>query len=447
MIKDLTITHMKKLILTISLITLTYFNFHSQSYIGHTVDNYVGIHGVIYNPANIVNSPFRADINLGSASGFGGSDYYAIDLQNIIKAGEGFDFDNDANRFPTDSNNFFIHTDLVLPSVMFNLSKKSSIGLISRVRGVYNINNINGFLYENLEREFDPNEDFSFNSSNLNSTLHSWGEIGLSYGRIIVDTPKNMLSAGVTLKYLMGAGGLFTNTPGLQGQYTASSENIASQGNLNFGITNGFDNEDIQYDDLTTGFGFDVGMVYEWHPNRTDDNSQFYKDPYKLKIAASVTDIGSITYDKAEVQNFDLNANVNINNYDDIEDFLENNYSSSTTAESLTFELPTALHVLVDYRLAKKWLISAQADLSLVNNTQVLSNRIINHYTLTPRYESKWLSLFLPLSIREYDDFVYGAGLRFGPLSIGSGSLISNLISDESKTTDVFVGLKIPIYR
>lgn len=423
------------------------YNSFSQSYIGYTVDNYAGIHSVIYNPANVVDSPFKTDINLGSASGFGGSDYYAIDLQNLLETTDDFDFDDDAERFPSDSNNFFVNADVVGPSFMFNLSKRSSIGFISRARGVYNINNINGFLYENLEREFDSDEDFSFNSSNLTSTLHSWAEIGLTYGRLILDKPKNMLSAGVTLKYLMGAGGVFTNTPGLQGQYTASSETIVSQGLLNFGITEGFDPNDIQYDDLSTGIGFDVGMVYEWHPNRTDDNSKFYKNPYKLKIAASVTDIGSISYDGAEIQNFDLNASVNIDDYEDIEEFLENNYNSTTTEESLTFELPTALHVLIDYRLAKKWLISAQADLSLVNNTQVLSNRIINHYTLTPRFESKWLSLLLPVSLREYDDLAYGVGFRFGPLSLGSASVLSNLLSDTSKTTDIFLGLKIPIYR
>jgi len=41
----------------------------------------------------------------------------------------------------------------------------------------------------------------------------------------------------------------------------------------------------------------------------------------------------------------------------------------------------------------------------------------------------------------------WGAGLRFGPLMLGSGSVLTNLLSDTSKTTDVFVGLKVPIYR
>jgi len=37
--------------------------------------------------------------------------------------------------------------------------------------------------------------------------------------------------------------------------------------------------------------------------------------------------------------------------------------------------------------------------------------------------------------------------VRFGPLMLGSGSVLTNLLSDTSKTTDVYLGLKIPIYR
>ena len=44
-------------------------------------------------------------------------------------------------------------------------------------------------------------------------------------------------------------------------------------------------------------------------------------------------------------------------------------------------------------------------------------------------------------------DISFGGGFRLGPLSVGSGSIFSNLLSDSSKTTDVFVGLKIPLYR
>jgi len=177
---------------------------NSQSYIGSMVDNFAGIHGVVYNPANIVNSPYKVDVNLISVSGFGGSDYFSIDFNNIIDPADGYDFEDDTTVFPKDNNNFFFNVDVLEPSFMFNLSEKSSIGLITRLRGFSNVNEISGVLFENVSNDLDDEEDFSFNSPNLNTTFHTWSEIGLSYGRILLDKPNHMLSGGATLKYLIG---------------------------------------------------------------------------------------------------------------------------------------------------------------------------------------------------------------------------------------------------
>lgn len=418
-----------------------------QSYIGHTVDNYSGIQGVSYNPSNIVTSHFKSDINLISGSGFGGSDYFGINVQDIVNSEGGFDFEDDTERFPTDDNNFFFNADVLGPSFMLNINKKNSIGIITRARGFLNINKINGKLYESAVDEFDIEDDFDFDSSDLNGTIHVWGEIGLAYGRVLMDKQNHLLTGGVTLKYLMGAGGLFLNSPELQGQYTAASQTLETQGSLSYGSTQDFDNDDINFDNLSSGYGLDIGFTYQWHPNRANDSTRYFQDPYKLKVGVSVTDIGSITYDNAEITTYDMNATVNTSTFDDTEDFLDNNYTSNTEVKSSKIALPTALHVLVDYRLAKKWLISAQADLSLADSENELTNSVINTITLAPRLETKWFSFYAPVSFREYDDVAFGGGFRFGPLTVGSGSVFSNLISDSSKSADIYFGLKIPIYR
>ena len=49
---------------------------NAQSYIGYHSDNYNGVHGLIYNPANIADSRFKTDINLIGASAILGNDYY-----------------------------------------------------------------------------------------------------------------------------------------------------------------------------------------------------------------------------------------------------------------------------------------------------------------------------------------------------------------------------------
>ncbi len=436
--------------LPLTLLGLLFYslNLSAQNYTGNTVDNYSGINGAVYNPSNIVGTSFRADVNLISVSAFGGSDYFGINLNDILKSDGGFDIEEDSERFPTNSNNFIFSADVLGPSFMFNLNKKSSIGIITRARGFLNLRGINGELYETVVDDFDSDNDFDFDSSNLAGTIHVWGEIGLTYGRILIDKQQHMLKGGVTLKYLQGAGGLFISSPGLQGQYTAATENLTSQGSLNFGTTSDFDNNDVEFNNLTSGFGLDLGFTYEWHPNKEDEDSRFYQDPYKLKIGVSVTDIGSIDYKDADVRTYDMNASVSTATYDeDIEEFLDNNYNNAETGESFKLNLPTALHVLVDYRITTKFLVSGQASLSLVKENNELSNSIINTVTVMPRLETKWFSLFAPLSARQYGDVAFGAGFRLGPLSIGSGSVLSNLLSDSSKTTDVFVGLKIPVYR
>ncbi|REE24752.1 hypothetical protein DFQ09_10358 [Winogradskyella pacifica] len=419
-----------------------------QSYVGHSIDNYSGIQGVIYNPSSIVGSGLRADVNLVSGSVFGGSDYFGINVNDIMNSDGGFDFEDDTKKFPSNANNFFLNADIVLPSFMFNLTNKSSIGIVTRARANFNINNINGELYEAIADDFDSDDSFRFDSKDLNGTVHAWAEIGVAYGRILMEKPNHVLKGGVTLKYLQGAGSMFMSSPGLAGDYDNPSETLTTSGQLNYGTSQDFDDDDIDFSNLTSGFGLDLGFTYQWYTDRENDNLPTYKDPYKLKIGISVTDIGAINYDNATVTRYDLNATVNTDDFDDdTEDFLDSNYANTETNESAKINLPTALHLLVDYRLTKKWFVSAQADLSMVKKGSELSTSALNTVTVAPRLETKWFSFYAPLSYRQYDDVSFGGGIRLGPLTVGSGSVFTNLLSDSSKTTDVYVGLKIPLYR
>ena len=89
------------------------------------------------------------------------------------------------------------------------------------------------------------------------------------------------------------------NSPGLQGQLYGSSEMLTTQGELNYGTSRDFEEGDIDFSESYSWFGLDVGFTYQWHPNRENDILPSYKDPYKLKIGVSLTDIGSINYDEA----------------------------------------------------------------------------------------------------------------------------------------------------
>lgn len=443
-IKTMKFSVLKPAVILILLSNFTY----GQSYVGPALDNYSGIHGVIYNPSNIVGSPYRSDINLMSISVLGGSDYFGINIGDMLNSSGGFDFDEDTEKFPTNENNFFFNADILGPSFMLNINPKSSIGIITRVRAYLNVNHINGQLYETIAEDFESENDFTFDSSNLNGTVHAWAEIGLSYGRVIVDKTNHILKGGVTLKYLQGAGGVFFSTPGLQGSFVNDTETLDSQGSLTYGSTQGFDEEDINFDNLSAGFGADIGLIYQWHRDREHDSIRIFRDEYKFKVGFAITDIGSINYKDSKVSNYDLNNTVDTSTFnEDVEEFLDANYSSTEQIENSKIKLPTALHLMADYRISRKFLVGAQADLSLVKKSAELNNSIINTVTLTPRFESKWFTFYTPLSLRQYGDFAFGGGFRLGPLMVGSGSVFSNLLSNSSKTTDIYLGLKVPLYR
>jgi len=299
-------TNLKKLSLAVLCIA-GYTTLEAQSYVGFDVDNYAGVHGLISNPSNVVDSRLKTDINLFSASAFGGSDYFGINLGDVIKSEDGFDFDTDAEKSPTNANNFFLNVDVLGPSFMFNLSPKSSIGVMSRVRAFMNINNINGELYETVADDFEDDDTFDFDLQNLSGTIHAWAEVGLVYGRILVDNEKSFLKGGVTLKYLQGAGSLFLSSPGLVGRYDGVNEELTTSGYLNYGTTQDFDNSEISIDNLGTGFGADIGFTYEFrNGDKQDSQTTRHLNKYKLKIGASITDIGSIGYDDTTVTAYNL---------------------------------------------------------------------------------------------------------------------------------------------
>jgi hypothetical protein len=100
---------MKKLLLT-TIAFLSFLTSKSQSYFGYLNDNYSGVHSVINNPANIVDSRFNTDINLVSGSYLLTNNYFSGNLNDIFK---GDKFDKSSSKTPLSSNSFLINSDIL----------------------------------------------------------------------------------------------------------------------------------------------------------------------------------------------------------------------------------------------------------------------------------------------------------------------------------------------
>lgn len=458
---------MNKITITLLLCVIGVLSAKSQSYIGFLTDNYSGVHGIISNPANIVDSRTKFDLNLVGSSFFAGNDYYGLNVLDAIK-NDDFDFNLDATKSPSMDNNIAINTDVLGPSFMFNLSSRSSIAISTRIRSFVNVNEINGEIIDAIDD--DETDDFIVDEGDFRAFGQAWGEVGLTYARVFKNTGKHFFKGGITLKYLQGLGTGHAYGKNVNVNYDAdgtdlgggeTTGNISSTGQVSFGRFEDFDGDDYDYElPKATGFGVDIGFVYEWRPKyaeyqKTNSDGDVYafkhRNKYKLKLGLSITDIGSINYKDGIEDTYDItNAGVSeedINNADDIDDILETFYTLTNSRVGYKTQLPTALHFNIDWSLSNKFYINLNTDVSLAGKTNDYTSRISNIVSLTPRFESRLLGFYIPLSVVQYNGFQAGAGLRFGPLYLGSGSLLTALTSDNSRGADFYAGGKFILFQ
>ncbi|WP_235819730.1 DUF5723 family protein [Flavobacterium davisii] len=442
---------MKKLLALFSLF-LCAEQMQAQSYIGFVPDSYSGVHGMIYNPAAIVGSPYRLDLNLVSGSALLGNDYFGVKITDLLK--KDFDIDLQAKKFASLNNNAIVNADVLGPSFMFNIAPKHAIGFFSRARGNANIHELNGTLFDKFREDFKDVKNYNIDEGDFNMVANTWAEVGLSYGAIILNNEQYSLKGGFSLKYLQGFANsyaygrnisLFFNTNNLP-----KNQKITATGDFIYGGTKEFDNLDkeIKYNSNSNGFGGDLGFLFEI---KNQDIQKKYGPNYKWKFGVSVTDIGSINYKSNTENHYEFNS-ITINqvliesagNLDKILTLFDSTPEVNTSQKVM---LPTALHTNIDWNFFRKFYLNINGDFNLNDKKALNTTSIANTYILTPRYESKWFSFALPVNYMEYRGLNVGTSLRFGPLFLGSGSILSNLISSESKGADVYFGLKVPIYK
>ena len=132
---------------------------NAQSYEGFYHDNYAGVQSVLFNPASIVDSRFKTDINLISFSSSVSNDAYGVNFFDVFK--DGYDFDTQAKKSFTNANKANLNTDVMGPSFMFNIAPKHSIAIFTRARGIANVIDVNGIVINELSK--DNKNNFNYN--------------------------------------------------------------------------------------------------------------------------------------------------------------------------------------------------------------------------------------------------------------------------------------------
>ncbi|MCP2026191.1 outer membrane protein OmpA-like peptidoglycan-associated protein [Flavobacterium sp. HSC-32F16] len=453
---------MKKLLLILFLF-ITSLQADAQSYMGYFQDNYAGVQSVLFNPASIADSRFKTDINLFSISGSVQNDLYGVKLFDVYK--DGYDFDTQSKMSPKNANNALINFDIMGPSFMFNIAPKHTLAVFTRARSIANVNKLNGFLVDQVRDGLDKSDNFNYNLGNPNVAANAWGEVGISYAAVLYQKNQHFLKGGLTAKYLQGGANAYVQGKNVSVAYLENTVNpkqgsLISSGEISVGGSQDWENnEDYDFDAASRGFGFDFGLVYEWRPDyekydirnaKPADNNFRDLNKYKLRFGLSVTDIGSINYKNSKIDTYNVNGAITqqmIDDADDLYEFLNEHYTKVSSTKGVKTNLPTAIHADVDWNMHNKFYLNLNGDISMVSENKLNSYGIADRVTLTPRYESRWFSFYVPMTYMEYSGMQAGAGLRAGVFFIGSGSVLSNLVSKDSKGADFHLGMKIPVYE
>jgi outer membrane protein OmpA-like peptidoglycan-associated protein len=460
------------LLLAVGLMAISAF---SQQYTGYVYDNYAGTQSLLFNPANVAGSKYKIDINLVSASSLIGNNAYELDRKKLFHF-DLSDLREGTHYFKTnttENKKLWLNTDIMGPSFMMTLSPRSGLGFTTRMRSIANSYNLSNTSFHFLNSD-DGLFDTDITEEDVQLKLHAFAEAGLTYGRILNQTDNSTLKLGITGKYVHGIGvaSMYSNAM-LVNMDAAKNFNTLS-GDVTVQYSSNIDAlEDGRFSDVFDGssgrggWGVDAGLVYEWKPGGKKDSgarkSWLDNDqtPYRLRMSVAVTDFGFVRYKNSPHGNTYLVDAAGFNadefkkaageDYDQYFDRLEISGILDPEAwkENLNVKLPMAIRADIDYHIYKRLFINAGAVVNMISkNKNPLSAHYSTSFTVTPRLEKKWFSIYVPVYYNMEEQFSAGAGLRLGPIFAGSSSVISNLLGkDRISAMDVHVGVHIPIFQ
>lgn len=438
----------------------------AQSFIGYRSGNYTGVNGAFFNPANIADSRYKWNVNLLGINAGIGNNNTSYSFKNLSEVLDG---DADSLLFGTNGKdlNGAVNVDFFGPSFMFNINRKTSIALTTRVRGMANIENVNGKLVQSINDDIDGGLPYTLNSNNNQKVaINGWTDFGVTVGRVLLDKGTHFIKAGLTLKYLAGVGNSYINVSKLNATIDQDINNSPYLTNANGAVGIGY--AGIDFDEFEEadalkfngkGFGGDLGLVYEFRPD-AETLTERYQNKYKLKVGVALLDVGSIKYTPKpnEFGNYTLHVAPSEKWYPDdidgsiseIKQYLDGSqYFTSQTGGQSSYKvsLPTNLQVNVDYAVTKQFYIEAAGQFNMAQKSNRYNSFYYNSFSLTPRFEGRHIGVYLPLSYNELTHFNAGIAFRLGQLYIGSGSVLTALL-DKSKQVDVHFGINFGgLYR
>ncbi len=443
---------------------------HAQYNFGAANSNYSGIQGARINPALPAGSSLKWEIN-GLSGGLSYDNNFVYTPKGSVPAFgfrsliEGIIHNNnyDTRYNPNDPDkryNFTLSTEILGPSFRLAIGDNQSIGLTIAARADADIRNLPGTTGQNafayLQQGSLWNKALSDQSSRLNGM--GWLEYGLSYSAVLFDDGNSQWKAGISLNYLQGLFAAYVKNTNLNYNIGDTTHLLFTNSSVDYGRTDYDSYRKIGgYGDLNHGHGFgaDVGVVYV--------NSKDTRRPedYIYRLGFSILDIGSINYNRnaaafhlqtANADFMDWHENTLMTNAAVDKTlsavFYQGDSARSQVASHFKMALPTAFSFQGDYRLQENFYLNATIVKGLGHGNQQGGVQP-DLYSVTPRYESKWWDVSIPLSLLYYGQWRARAGLavRAGYFFFGGDAPASLLMLSNMQGVDFYAGVRFFVLK
>ncbi len=480
----------KRSYLLFFLMMLTGATISGQEMLGVMNGNYAGVNGLTMNPSNPAGSVEFLNVNLAGADVYANSNYLFIHRKDYSFGGL---FKVDINDpaylytyyYPTvdftDTLHYldyvkksslkrvFVNARLLGPSVMY----RNGIHTFSFTTGFRNNVSVNKMTYNTANfifrgLDFVPQQDITYSEGPYQVTMLSWIELGLGYACKFYEDERGSLTAGITVKMLLGIAGGYGSVQDVTYNVPNNDTILFDKLDCTMGFALPIDlsgGTELQTDPLIRGkgVGFDVGVTYVRKGAVKSRNALMAGDEadeaadYRYRIGLSLLDLGKISFNKGvEVHEFTgINNEMwsglrgfharNIRNFLNSASYnlLGDSTASLSDKTSFGIWLPTAVSIQADYNIGYHLF----ANLTWVQGIPLgtPSVRRATLLALTPRYETKWYEVNLPLSLVDFRDPQIGLAVRILGLTVGTEKLGTFLHLTDVRGMDLYFALSFPI--
>ena len=427
--------------------------------------NYSGIQGARINPAITAGSPMQWEVNAvsagilydntflytphGSVPVLGFKSIYSgiIDNRHFVTR---YDPSNPGKLYQ-----FVLSTEVLGPSVRVNIGTDQSVGLTVAARSYANMRDLPGTTaqtaYAYLLQPDLWNKPLGDHSSRLNGM--GWLQYGLNYSAILMDDGTNQLKAGIGLNYLQGVVAAYAKNTNLNFTVNDTANLQFIHSSVDYGRTDYDSYRRIRRGDLIHGQGLsaDLGIIFLHKADPHDPTV-----PYDYRLGISVMDIGAIDFNRnaaayhlqTDTANFAAWRQVHLASNLAVDRtlsaiFYHGDSSKSQTADHFKMRMPAALSLQGDFRLTTRLFVNATIVKGLHHRDDpgVIQPDL---YSITPRMETRWWDVSVPLSLLYYGAWRprIGVAARIGYFFIGGDAPWSILGVGDIHGADVYVGFR-----